>query len=101
MGSPTNGTLIMGVGGHKDQLTAGLSALRAPELSQQLVTVWAAANRRVERREGAESLTAGNPSQVYLKRCGESVGMERQRGERAAAGEPKKVKGYTFSLSEL
>lgn len=27
---------------------------------------------------GAEPLTAGNPSQVYLKRCGESVGTERQ-----------------------
>lgn len=50
MGSPTNGTLIRGVRGRKDQLTAGLSALRAPELSQQLVTVWAAANRRVGRR---------------------------------------------------
>lgn len=49
------------------------------------------------------SLTAGNPSQVHLKRCGESVGTERRRGEgvlplpllllsaaTAAAAEPKR-----------
>lgn len=55
---------------------------------------------------GAESLTAGNPSQVYLKRCGESVGTERRRracessAEAAAAGEPKRSKVTHFHFQD-
>lgn len=98
-------TLLIGGGREhvlKDQLTAGRLCSPRPraesQCGQQPTTGWG-------RGGGVGSLTAGNPSQVYLKRCGESVGTERRRGEgvlpllllllsaaTAAAAEPKRSK---------
>lgn len=77
-------TLLIGGGrehDRKDQLTAGRFCSPRPRAES-------AARHSVGSNQpqgggggGGGSLTAGNPSQVYLKRCGESVGTERRRGE--------------------
>lgn len=108
-------TLLIGGGREhvlKDQLTAGRLCSPRPraesQCGQQPTTGWG-------RGGGVGSLTAGNPSQVYLKRCGESVGTERRRGEGVlpllllsaafccycCCSRAQKVKGHTFSLSQL